>query len=83
MNQEPAIYDVLWIISEICYYLGLMLILIMPALTFAWWMMILADKVDPNYWYILIAWVLAALVFLAGVVLKNFVYSAKNNQNEV
>jgi len=53
----------------------------MPALTFAWWMMILADKVDPNYWYILIAWALAALVFLAGVVLKNFIYSAKNNQN--
>jgi uncharacterized membrane protein len=83
MNQEPANYDVLWIISEICYYLGLVLAgLFIPALTFALWAMSLADKVDPNYWYILIAWVLSALVFLAGVVLKNFIYSAKNNQNE-
>ncbi|CAB5098433.1 hypothetical protein D3OALGA1CA_1267 [Olavius algarvensis associated proteobacterium Delta 3] len=84
MNQKPANYDVLWIISEICYYLGLVLaVLFIPVLTFALWAMSLADKLDPNYWYVLIAWVLSALVFLAGVVLKNFIYSAKNKQNEM
>lgn len=83
MNLGPVNYDVLWVISEICYYLGLVLVLSMPVLTFALWVMSLADKVDPNYWYILIAWVLSVLMFLAGVGLKNFIYSAKNNKNGV
>jgi hypothetical protein len=82
MNQEPGKYDVLWITSEICYYLGLVLAaLAMPALTVVLWMMSLVDKADPNYWYLLIAWVLSVLMFLAGVGLKNLVYSANNNQN--
>ena len=80
MKQQPTHYDLLWITSEICYYLGLVLAaLFMPALTFALWVMSLVDKVDPNYWYISIAWALSALTFLAGVVLKNFVYSAKDS----
>ena len=84
MNQEPANYDVLWITSEICYYLGLVLaVLFMPALTFTLWIMSLVDKADPNYWYILIAWVLSVLMFLSGVGIKNFIYSAKDNQNAV
>lgn len=74
--------DILWIISEICYYLGLVLaVLFMPGLTFVLWMMSLIDKADPNYWYLLIAWVLSVLMFLAGVGLKNLIYSARNNQN--
>ena len=84
MNQKPANYDVLWITSEICYYLGLVLaVLFMPALTFTLWIMSLVDKADPNYWYILIAWVLSVLMFLTGVGIKNFIYSAKDNQNAV
>ena len=84
MNQEPANYDVLWITSEICYYLGLVLaVLFMPALTFALWIMSLVDKADPNYWYILIAWVNTPHIFLAGVRIKNFIYSAKDNKNAV
>jgi uncharacterized membrane protein len=55
----------------------------MPALTLVLWGLSLADKADPNYWYILITWVLSVLMFLAGVGLKNFIYSKKNNQNEV
>ena len=79
MNQKPAIYDILWIISEICYYLGLVLaVFFMPALTLALWGLSLADKADPNYWYIFVAWVLSVLMFLAGVGLKNFIYSKKN-----
>jgi len=82
MNHESTYYDVLWIISEICYYLGLVLAaLFIPALTFMLWIMSLVDKANPNYWYILIAWVLSVLMFMAGVGLKNFIYSRKNNQN--
>ena len=84
MNQEQARSDVLWITSEICYYLGLVLAaLFIPALTFMLWVMNLVGKSSPNYWYILIAWVLSVLIFLAGVGLKNFIYSKKNNQNGV
>lgn len=80
MNQKPPNYDALWIISEICYYLGLVLAaLFIPLLTLALWAMNLAGKVDPNYWYILIVWVISALMFLTGVVLKNLIYSAKKN----
>ncbi len=84
MSQELPNCDVLWITSEICYYLGLVLaVLFMPALTFALWVMSLVDKADPNYWYLLIAWVLSMLMFAAGVGLKNFIYSKKNNKNGV
>ena len=82
MNQEPANQGLIWIASEICYYLGLVLaVLFIPALTFILWVMSLVDKADPDYRYILIAWVLSVLMFLAGVGLKNLIYSAKNNQN--
>lgn len=76
MNQESGKYGVLWIASEICYYLGLVLAaLFMPGLAFSLWMLSLADVVAPNYWYILIAWTLSVLMFLAGVGLKNYIYS--------
>jgi hypothetical protein len=82
MNQKPAIHDALWIASEIFYYLGLVLaVLFMPALTLALWVMSLVDKADPNYLYILIAWVLSALLFLASTRLKNYIYSKKNSQD--
>ena len=82
MNQKPGkydvFYDVIWITSEIFYYLGLVLaVFVMPALTFVLWIMSLVDKADPNYWYLLIAWVLSVLMFLAGVGLKNLIYSAR------
>ena len=78
MNQEPPNYDVLWITSEICYYLGLVAAaLFMPGLVIVLWLMSLVDKADPNYWYVVIAWVLSALLFLAGVGLKNWSYSTK------
>jgi len=60
----------LWIVSEICYYLGLMSALSVPAITFILWMMSLVDRADPNYWYLLIAWVLSVLTFLVGVGIK-------------
>jgi hypothetical protein len=82
MNQEQAKSDVLWITSEICYYLGLVLaVLFIPALTFILWVMSLVGKSDPNYWSILIAWVFSVLMFLIGVSLKNIIYSTENNQN--
>lgn len=64
--------DILWIVSEICYYLGLVFaILLMPLLTLTLWLMDLASELEPNYWYLLISWVFAASMFLIGVVLKN------------
>jgi len=82
MNQELPIYGVIWIASEICYYLGLVLaFLFIPAITFILWMMSLVDQAEPNYRYILIAWILSVIMFLAGVGLKNVHYSMKNNQN--
>jgi len=81
LNQEPVNYDFVWITSEVCYYLGLVLaILFMPALTFILWVLSLTGRADPNYWYILIVWVLSLLMFLAGVGIKNFAYSARSNQ---
>lgn len=68
--QDHA-YGILWIASEICYYLGLTLAaLFLPAVTFILWVMSLVDRADPNYWYVLIAWVLSVLMFLVGVAIK-------------
>ena len=79
MNKE-AVIDILWIISEICYYLGLMLaFFLIPVFTFMISMMNLAGRVNPNYLYILLAWGLSVLMFLTGVGLKNLVYSARND----
>ncbi len=61
----------MWIASEICYYLGLTLAaLFVPAVGIILWMMSLVDQADPNYWYVLIAWVLSVLMFLVGVGIK-------------
>ena len=61
----------LWILSEICYYLGLTLtVLLVPALAIILWIMSLVDRADPNYWYLSIVWVLSALMFMVGVIIK-------------
>ena len=84
MNQEPGKYGYLWVASEICYYLGLVLAaLFIPTLALILWMMSLVDKADPNYWYILIAWVMSVLLFLAGVMMKNRIYSAEKSEDEI
>jgi hypothetical protein len=44
---------------------------LVPTITFILWMMSLVDRADPNYWYLLIAWVLSVLTFLVGVGIKN------------
>ncbi len=78
MNQVAGKYGYLWVASEICYYLGLVLAaLFIPTLALILWMMSLVDKADPNYWYILIAWGLSVLLFLVGVMMKNRIYSAE------
>ncbi len=57
MNREAGNYGYLWVASETCYYLGLVLAaLFIPTLALIMWMMSLVDKADPNYWYLLIAW---------------------------
>ena len=64
--------DYLWILSEILYYGGMMLsVFAIPALSFSLWAMSLVDEADPNFWYLLIAWVTALLMFFAGIWLKN------------
>ncbi len=78
MNQEPVSYNALWIASEICYYAGLILAVSVPVLALILWLMSLVDEAEPNYWYLLFAWVFSASVFLCGVGLKNFIDSAKN-----
>ena len=78
MNQVVGKYSYLWVASEICYYLGLVLAaLFIPTLALILWMMSLVDKADPNYWYLLIAWGLSVLLFLVGVMMKNRIYSAE------
>ena len=63
----------LWIASEICYYLGLTsAALFVPTLTFILWIMSLADRADPNYWYLLSAWGFSVLMFVVGVGIKRW-----------
>ena len=84
MKHKSPDHGILWIVSEICYYLGLVLLLCMAAFTLVMaatilvlWMLDLVDNISLNYWYILIAWILSALVFLSGVALKNIIYSVE------
>jgi hypothetical protein len=64
--------DYLWILSELLYYGGLLLsVFAVPALTFSLWMMSLVDEADPNFWYLLIAWVISVVMFFSGIGLKN------------
>ncbi len=78
MHQVVGKYGYLWVASEICYYLGLLLAaLFIPTLALILWMMSLVDEADPNYWYLLIAWGLSVLLFLVGVMMKNRIYSAE------
>ena len=64
-----------WILSEIFYYLGLVLAaLVLPGLAFSLWILSLVDKVDPNFWYLLVAWVMSLLMFFSGVGLKRYIY---------
>jgi uncharacterized membrane protein len=61
----------MWIASEIFYYVGLTsATLLVPAITLILWIMSLVDRAHPNYWILLIAWVLSALTFLVGVGIK-------------
>ena len=78
MSQEPIKHDLLWIASEICYYLGLISLIMTPAVAFALYMMMLADKIELNYWYLLSAWILSVILFAVGIALKNYVYSSKD-----
>ena len=65
----------LWILSEIFYYLGLVLAaLVLPGLVFSLWILSLVDEVDPNFWYLLVAWVMSLLMFFSGVGLKRYIY---------
>ena len=65
----------LWILSEIFYYLGLVLAaLVLPGLVFSLWILSLVDKVDPNFLYLLVAWVMSLLMFFSGVGLKRYIY---------
>ena len=74
--SEKLIDGVAWIASEFCYYVGLTsAALILPAISLIVWLMSLADKADPNYWYMLIAWGLSLLLFAVGVGLKNWLVS--------
>ena len=73
----------LWITSEIFYYLGLVLVaLFIPALTLILWMMSMVDKIEPNYWYLFIAWILSLLIFITGVGIKNFIYSLDDTKED-
>lgn len=67
-----------WITSEICYYLGLTLaVLVIPAVTVILWIMSLVDRADPNYWLLLVVWACSALMFLAGVSIKRWIVDAE------
>ncbi len=62
----------LWVLNEFLYYAGLVLTAAaIPALGTVLWLMSLVDKADPNYWYVLVAWLVALLMFVSGILLKN------------
>ena len=64
--------DLLWILSELLYYLGLVLFAFgIPGLAFSLWSLSLADVLEPDYGYLAIAWIVSLLMFIGGVVLKN------------
>ncbi len=49
MNRVAGNYGYLWVASEICYYLGLVLAaLFIPTLALILWMMSLMEKADPE-----------------------------------
>jgi hypothetical protein len=76
VNRDSYFGSILWIASEIFYYLGLVsAALFLPALAFILWMMSLVGRADPDYGYILIAWIVSVLVFIAGIGLKNLLCS--------
>jgi len=67
-------YGYLWILSEFLYYIGLVLAAAIPLLAIVLWIMSLVDKLDPNYWYILLAWFVALMMFVSGIWLKNRIW---------
>lgn len=69
--MKPETHDYLWIASEIFYYLGLLLsALFIPALALSLWFMSLANIAKPDFYYILIAWILSLLMFFLGIIIK-------------
>lgn len=71
MKLNSTIKDYLWISSEICYYLGLVLtVLFLPLLALSLWIMSLVNVVETNFYYILIAWTLSLLMFFTGLMIK-------------
>lgn len=67
--------DYLWILSELLYYIGLILsVFAVPGLTFNLWSLSLADVIEPDYSYLAIAWIVSLLMFFGGVMLKNKLY---------
>ena len=73
MNDSER-YGYLWILSEFLYYIGLVLAAAIPLLAIVLWIMSLVDKLDPNYWYILLAWFVALMMFVSGIWLKNRIW---------
>jgi len=70
--KDPEYNDYLWILSEFLYYIGLVLtVAAIPALAIVLWIMSLVDQVEPGYWYVLLAWFVALLMFVSGIWLKN------------
>jgi len=70
--KKSELNDYLWILSEILYYIGLVLsVVAIPGLTLGLWSLSLADVVEPSYSYLAIAWLVSLLMFFGGVMLKN------------
>ena len=70
--KKSELNDYLWILSEILYYIGLVLsVAAIPGLTLGLWSLSLADVVEPSYSYLAIAWLVSLLMFFGGVMLKN------------
>lgn len=71
MNRQDKFNGYLWIASEIFYYFGLLLTTIaIPALALSLWFMSLVNIVEPDFYTILIAWVVSLLMLILGIWLK-------------
>jgi len=70
--KNAALSDYLWILSELLYYIGLILSIFgIPGLALSLWSLSLADVIEHNYSYLAIAWIVSLLMFFGGVMLKN------------
>jgi len=69
--KNSGLRDYLWILSELLYYIGLILSVFgIPGLALGLWSLSMADVIEPDFSYLAIAWAVSLLMFFGGVLIK-------------